>query len=292
MDMNFVETVYRHFNPYDARSGTESIAPLLYSLARVGRFETVTEFGTGFTTPFIAKALADNHRDYLEHRKSLQERVGRSRPALVELLQSEALTQSALDEGSLGDIFKAVWNIIHADAPPVTPNPFFYAQRHEPHLFTWEKLEESSDYVATLRAALEDLGLSRYVTVTCGAEIEGYMDAIPAIRRPVGMAWNDFGNKLKFFEETYSHVTSQGGIMIFHSPFDFPEDMASIKQRVSDEPCELLTLQEPHKFAQNGCFLIRRCQTSYKDPRITYADPRLALRESIESLLDLSAQQS
>jgi len=288
MDKSFLDAVLRHFNPYTPRSGTESVAPLLYDLARVARHETITEFGTGFTTAFLAKAMADNHMDFLEHRKSLIERVERNKETLINILNTQAAALSGLerDPESISRIFESVGKIIHGDTPPITPVPFFYAQRYEPRLFTWEQLPEASQYVQSLRALLRELKLEDYVTLTAGAKIDGYMSAVPAIRRPVGMAWNDFGYKLEFFEEAYPNVTTQGGLLIFHSPFDFPEEIAAVKRRLADElyrgKCEFFTLQEPHKFSQNGCFFIRKCATAYKDPR-------LSLKESLECLLELAA---
>ena len=49
--------------------GTERMAPLLHSLVRFHRPERVVEFGFGYTTPFLAKALADNANDVAEERK-------------------------------------------------------------------------------------------------------------------------------------------------------------------------------------------------------------------------------
>jgi len=39
--------------------GSETVAPLLYFLVRFTRPRKVLEVGTGYTTPFIARALAD-----------------------------------------------------------------------------------------------------------------------------------------------------------------------------------------------------------------------------------------
>src|SRR4051812_8840639 len=131
MDKSFVEAVLRNFNPYTPRSGTESVAPLLYSLARVGRYETITEFGTGYTTAFLAKAMADNRRDFLEHRKSLIERVEQNKETLIGILnsQSAAVSGSERDPESLARLFASVGKIIRGDAPPISPVPYFYAQR-------------------------------------------------------------------------------------------------------------------------------------------------------------------
>jgi hypothetical protein len=54
---NFLEVV---LPLYRAGFGTEQMAPLLHALVRFHRPHTVVELGYGYTTPFIAQALADN----------------------------------------------------------------------------------------------------------------------------------------------------------------------------------------------------------------------------------------
>jgi len=43
--------------------GTENLAPLLYSLVRFQKPKNIVEFGGGYTTPFLARALVDNAHD-------------------------------------------------------------------------------------------------------------------------------------------------------------------------------------------------------------------------------------
>ena len=70
-DPTFLEAVKSLLSPW---TGTELMAPLLYTLARFTRARTVLEGGSGYTTPFLAKALADNAYAVEEERRALQEK--------------------------------------------------------------------------------------------------------------------------------------------------------------------------------------------------------------------------
>ena len=60
LDANFMDTVSTiYLHAY----GTEHMAPYLYSLVRFHRPTHIVEFGGGYTTPFLAKALEENRQD-------------------------------------------------------------------------------------------------------------------------------------------------------------------------------------------------------------------------------------
>jgi hypothetical protein len=283
MDDNFIDAAHRAFDPYTLGSGTENLGPLLYWLARVGRYETVAEFGTGFTTLFLAKALADNQREFTTHRRLLRERIERNREAVTRLLNLNE--EEIHNNPAIQDIFVSTMEpVVFLGGPPVAPNPFFYEQPYNPQLFSWEHQPEIHNYVLTLRNTLRELKLDQFVTVRSGAKIEGYLNEVPAARRPIGMAWNDFGNKTKFFRETFEHITPDGGILVFHSPSDFQDEITQIKSELKDQllngTCEYLTLVEPHKFLQTGCFLIRRTGERFPNPKI-------AIKSALQAFLAL-----
>lgn len=75
MDEQFLKTAQESFNPYVPGSDTELMAPLLYSLARMVRPRTVIEFGSGYTTPFLLRTLADNAADVEVERRLLGEKT-------------------------------------------------------------------------------------------------------------------------------------------------------------------------------------------------------------------------
>lgn len=63
---------YRAVEPlYFSGMGTEHVAPLLYTLARMTRPRSVLEVGLGYTTPFLAQALQDNVAEFESDRRIL-----------------------------------------------------------------------------------------------------------------------------------------------------------------------------------------------------------------------------
>jgi hypothetical protein len=286
MDRAFIEAAHRAMDPFRLGSGTENVGPLLYSLARVGRYETIAEFGAGFTTLFLAKALADNQRDFVLHKRLLIAKVEQNREALT-----RALDHSDDDIAANPTVRKIIGSslqlVLFSDGAPVAPNPLFYRDSYEPQLFSWEDHVESDDYVQTLRRVLRELELEQFVTLRSGAQVEGYLSDVPEGRRPIGMAWNDFGQKVKFFQETYKHVSPHGGVVAFHSPSDFPDEIAEVKSQLESEllrgACEYLTLGEPHKCFQNGCLVVRR--TGERFPH-----PKYAVRSTLQTLLALKCE--
>jgi hypothetical protein len=74
LDPSFLEAVKSLLNPW---TDTEVMAPLLYTLTRFTRARTVLEAGSGYTTPFLAKALADNAHAVEEERRAMLEKTAR-----------------------------------------------------------------------------------------------------------------------------------------------------------------------------------------------------------------------
>src|ERR1700752_3910987 len=70
LDANFVKHAESAFSP---SMGTESMAPLLYSIVRFTRPQNVLEIGAGFTTLYLLKGLADNAADHLKELVSIKQ---------------------------------------------------------------------------------------------------------------------------------------------------------------------------------------------------------------------------
>jgi hypothetical protein len=244
LDPAFVARVADVMDPFAPASGTEHVASLLYSLVRMQRSETVVEFGTGYTTPFLLKALAENRVDFEARRASL-----RRKAAAFVAGDRQALKPERYSPGE-----------------PTLPWPAYYLKPYAPRLYAFEPHASEDHYVVALRELVSELGLEDFLSLVPGASVEGYMQRIPEARRPVCLAWNDCAQKLRFFEETFSHVRDDGGLLVFHSMEssckEFADDLRSIRGAVRplllDGRCELLSFLEPHKAMQRGCTLIRR----------------------------------
>lgn len=281
LDADFYKRIMEVYNPFTPLSGTENLAPALYWLIRMRQCQTVTEFGTGYTTPFLAKALADNYKETLKNKEILKEKSSNNRRSLERAL---AYTELSSDSASVNEAIMKELSWLISGTPPIAPNPFFYQQDYKPQLFVWEELPETHEYVKKLHLLMDDLELSELITITSGASIENHISTLPKDRRFIDFAWNDCGSKVKFFEETYQHVNPEGGLFAFHGPEDFRLETHIIKEKLKEKVdtglCEFLTLIEPHKVSQNSCFLVRKSEQTPNDPIVN-------IKESIETLLTL-----
>lgn len=259
----FVSRVIAEITPFQHLSGTEHVAPLLYSLIRMLKPQTVVEFGSGYTTPYILQALKDNEDDFKLNQKLLKSRVVKNFAALSEPARS-TLTP---DEWLLDETTQEIYG-----QEPVVPIPSFYAKPYRPRLFTFEVLPDADEYVRKLSRLVADLKLDGYFTLTAGCRVTDYVKLVPPQHLPIDFAWNDFGNKKRFYDETYASVRGDGGIMAFHNTTNSEKDHKEDLDRLFDElrpqlqsrQAELLTFLEPHKFTQRSLTVVRKL-TEFKE---------------------------
>jgi hypothetical protein len=253
----FVGKVIAEITPFQHLSGTEHVAPLLYSLIRMLKPQTVVEFGSGYTTPYILQALKDNEDDFKLNRKLLKARVVKHFAKLSEPERAAMLPDDWLLDATTQEIY---------GQEPVVPIPSFYTGAFRPKLFTFEVLPSDDAYVQKLSRLIADLKLDGYLTLTAGCRVTDYVKLVPQERLPIDFAWNDFGNKKRFYDETYAHVRGDGGIMAFHnttsSEKDHKEDLDrvfdALRPQLQSRQAELLTFLEPHKFTQRSLTVVRK----------------------------------
>jgi hypothetical protein len=259
----FASTVIAELTPFQHLSGTEHVAPLLYSLIRMLKPQTVVEFGSGYTTPYILQALKDNEDDFKLNLKLLKGRVVRH----FEKLSDPARTGMTPDDWLLDETTQEVYG-----QEPVVPIPSYYARPYKPKLFTFEVLPDNDGYVQKLTRLVGHLNLSPYFSFMPGSRVVDYVRFVPPERLPIDFAWNDFGNKKRFYDETYASVRDDGGIMAFHnttsSEKDHKEDLDrlfdALGPQLQTRQAELLTFLEPHKFTQRSLTVVRKL-TGFKE---------------------------
>ncbi|MCW0397353.1 hypothetical protein NB696_003941 [Xanthomonas sacchari] len=253
----FARSVIAEITPFQHLSGTEHVAPLLYSLIRMLKPQTVVEFGSGYTTPYILQALKDNDEDFKLNQRLLRERVARHFAALGAADRRALSPDDWLLDPTTQDIY---------GQEPVVPIPSFYAKPYRPRLYTFEVLPENDGYVQRLARLVADLNLDGLFSLHAGCRVSDYVAHLPAERLPIDFAWNDFGNKKRFFDETFAHVRSDGGVMAFHNTTSSEKDHKADLDQVFDglrplldaRKAELLTLLEPHKFTQRSLTVVRK----------------------------------
>lgn len=225
--------------------GTEAVAPLLSSLIRLVRPEHVLEIGMGYTTPFLAAALAD-----IRHRARAESAAlaTKTRP-YVDHVQE-------LDEQWLY-------------AEPSLLAPEFYVEEYRPRLVAVDNLSIEDSSAGRVREVLAELKLDELVTVV-NADLRDAKELLPDGFAPIDLAWVDAWECLYFFDHFWDLINPDGGLIVMHYLMTYPEGEAVLDyiakvQRSRPGELEIVNLLEPHKMVQNSLTVIRR--TSAGKPR-------------------------
>jgi predicted O-methyltransferase YrrM len=218
--------------------GTETVAPLLALLVKLVRPQRVLEVGMGYTTPFLAAALAE-----------VAAEVSAESPALAAKTQPYLRADVELTEDWL-------------NSAPALLAPGFYHEAYQPSLVAVDDLsipESSSGRVAEV---LRQLDLDHLVTVV-NADLHECADKFPAGFDPIDFAWVDAWECLYFFDNFFELINPDGGLLVMHYLMTYPEGEGFLRyleaQRQSRPgEFEIVNLLEPHKLTQNSITIVRR----------------------------------
>jgi hypothetical protein len=236
-------------SPWSSSSGTAHVAPLLYNLVRMTRPRMVVEYGSGYTTPFLAQALKDNIDAFQRERGLLLEK---SRDFLKTFACEQARARPDLQRQVITD-----WMETGGEAACL--DPCFYAEPYLPQFFSFEALPEQDDYCLRLRALLERLDLADRVTFTYDCFSAGKNGVVPT-SMPIDLVWHDSDHFREVFLQLWQQLNPQGGMMLFHlGSRNYDSELDWFRsQRAQAGDLELSTLTEPHKLVQHGCIVLRR----------------------------------
>jgi hypothetical protein len=245
LDEAFVTEVGQVFDPYSLRSGTSAMSAFLFALLRMTRPVTVIEDGSGYSTPFILRALMDNHLDFLEERRRLIEKT-------------RAIWPDPSEVGEHGGERFSEWLAAGGIASAV--DPAFYVEPRRAQLYSFEALPSDHAYVAKLRAMVQRMGGDEHFTYLPGTRFS--VESLPESARPVDFAWNDGVGYAAFFAAIWPILDPAGGILVFHNVSPTPEWWDELEwmkqQRAGDGDLEWILFDEPHKLYQAGCAILRR----------------------------------
>jgi len=229
--------------------GTEVVAPLLASLVQLHRPRRVLEIGMGYTTPFLAAALA-----------RVEEQVCAEAGGLAAKSRSHLDREAALDDSWLY-------------TEPTLLTPSFYLRPYQPRFVAVDNLSVAASSAGRVLDVLGELKLDDRVTVV-NADLENCAERLPTDLFPVDFAWVDAWACLHFFEHFWDKINPDGGLVVMHYLMTYPEGEAILEyfakvQRARPGELEMVNLLEPHKLSQNSITVLRR--TSASRPR-AYAE--------------------
>jgi predicted O-methyltransferase YrrM len=241
--------------------GTEAVAPFLASLIRMTRPRRVLEVGMGYTTAFLAAALAEARGEAAAESRLL---AAKTRPYL----------------GS-GEPLDDAW--LRAEPPLAAPAA--YLEPYEPVFVAVDDRSIPESSAGRVEEVLAELGLTGRVTLV-DSPLREADAALPPGFAPIDLAWADVWDSLYFLDHFLDRVNPAGGVVVLHYLMTYPEGEAILRylaglQRARPGQLEVLNLLEPHKLRQNSVTMIRR--TAAATPRYAGAGGQIRYGDELRA---------
>jgi len=221
-----------------AGMGTEVVGPVLAGLVQLTRPRSLLEVGMGYTTPFLAAALAE-----------VEEQTHAESAALAAKTRSHLAGSDTLDDS---------WLL--ADPPLVTPD--FHLTPFRSSFVAVDNLSIEDSSAPRVQEVLSELGLGERVTVL-NADLRDCIGLLPDGFCPIDFAWIDAWECLYFFDHFWNLINPDGGLVIMHYLMTYPEGEALLRyirqfQRAHPGELEMVNLLESQKLMQNSITVLRR----------------------------------
>jgi predicted O-methyltransferase YrrM len=218
--------------------GTEVVAPFLVNLVHMLRPQRVLEVGMGFTTPYLAVALADVRATIEEEARGLAAKTARH------LAGADTLDDTWLN------------------AAPALAAPAFHLTAYEPGLVAVDDLSNPFSSADRVRRVLRELDVDDLVTVV-NADVRDCAAKLPASHDVIDLAWVDAWECLYFFDHFWERINPDGGVLLMHYLMTYPEGEAILRylaefQRSNPGELEMVNVLESHKLTQNSVTMLRR----------------------------------
>jgi len=270
------------------RMGKDIMAPLIHFLTRFTRAQNVLEGGAGYTTAFLAKALADNKRDFDADLDLLRKKtepyvadvntIVKSDPAsaVVEREKNFApvgLSNLSGDKASLLAKRRFEWLLER----PTWARPGYYLRPYNPKLFCIDKL--SSVYSSASRVAnvIDRLGLSEYATFENVDFWSFKPQSIPVEHTPIDLIWIDLPVGVREMSsllggDYWNCLNPNGGLLVIHDMMTtrggqlLVNEFKRQQKQHRFKDFELIGLLEPQRLMQGDFILLRKTTGSGVQP--------------------------
>jgi len=229
LDTDFFETAQSIYAP---AYGTDQIGILLYSLIRFQRPVDVVELGFGYTTPFLARALADNAINVKSERRETHS-----------LREAQILHDAWYEENDEyeDDVLLTVFD---------------------------DASQRDDRFRSEVEEALVKLGLRSMVRIRSDVHHSTAHQSFRA--NSLGLVWNDAQWDPDYLRHWWPLLRKDGGLLLLHNVVGNGEDSRwcvasprrTLQEIFPDEVFEFITLMEPHKAYQGSVAMLRRLDPS------------------------------
>lgn len=216
--------------------GTENVGPFLFNLIRSVRAKTVVEVGTGYTSPFIVRALKENKDDFYRTKNSIKKKMKKKFPEFRDIRHA----------------LRWFGNI----------NPQFYKGDFNTAYFGIDDI--STDGSANRAAqVIKKLGLEKNTNFFEG-DFRTELSKVDRKTFPIDLIFMDAGNPLiedfDLLRMTWRHLNSNGGLFVSH---ELPVEavMKFLHKDIKLKPFkdyEIIDFRETHKVFQNSITIIKK----------------------------------
>jgi predicted O-methyltransferase YrrM len=224
--------------------GVELVSPLIYSLIRCTRPKSALEVGAGYSSLFMAQALAENLEEYR---------------------QNKELLQGQLPPDQWVGVKRVMKRLLHGRHPLPLALPQYYESAYEPRLSIIDDKSHDASSAGLVEAVAHKLQLSHVLQFYDG-DFRGMSGKFNSELLPFDFVWFDCGGFQEytdFLAEYWSIINPQGGLLLLHSTLtnlqirSIVQDL-KLKQATDHfNKFEMLSLLEPHKRRQNSVTMIR-----------------------------------
>lgn len=229
--------------------GTDSIAPLLYSLLRWLRVRRVLEIGIGYTTPFIAQALHDNMLDFSKEQGKLLQKLAR---------WADGQDGPRLDAKPPFTSLEEDWL---AEDPPLV-RPTYYQGHFKPILHAIDDFSSPQSSAPKVAEVLKQLNLLSMVEIHNG-DYHQARSKFDSNTEVFDLIWVDCDQSIFIFDDYWDLLKSPNGLFVIHSLLSDKGGDITLRYfldtiALSGGSIEVLNLFEPQKLYQSGVTILRR----------------------------------
>lgn len=289
--------------------GTDTMAPLLHFLARFTRAQHIVEAGAGYTTPFLAMALAKNMEAFESETHALQQKTGPYIAECEAIIESDCRSRERRRPGQFDPLgMRALYadnvsrltkrRLDWLSANPSWARPGYYLSSCQPQLLCIDDFSNPSSSARQVQDVTGRVGLSEFVTFVNGDFWRATSESLPEEHWPIDMIWIDVPTTVRdvieFFEGHYWQCLRPNGLLIIHDVMttrggQLILDELKWQQTRTNSELELVGLMQPHRLIQGDCVLIRKTDGKTTEPvdDIIVPPGRDVLEDEAQLLLEL-----